>query len=84
MSSDMETLVKLDLLQDLYKKEDRLKTNLRKTKIEINLLEKDLNGGSTLDGFITDDMLKKTEDELKKGAREGKYGSIENVEISRR
>lgn len=84
MSEEMKRLIKIEILKDLLKKESKLKLNLKKVKIEIDVLEKDLNGGSTLDGFITDDVLKKTEDELNKGAQEGKYGSIENVEINRR
>jgi hypothetical protein len=78
-----DTMMKIDLLKDLYKKESKLKVNLEKVKIEIDLLEKDLNGGATLDGYISDDVLRKTEDVLNKEAQEGKFGSIEKVEINR-
>ena len=56
MSEEMKRLVKIEILKDLLKKEGKLKLNLKKVRIEIELLEKDLNGGSTLDGYITDEM----------------------------
>ena len=72
---------KLDLLTDLLKKKERLQNNLIKVEIEIKLLEKDLQGGASLDKYLSDDVLKKVENKLNDDLPAG--GSIEKVEINR-
>ncbi|MBF4474558.1 hypothetical protein [Methanobacterium formicicum] len=72
---------KFDLLTDLLKKKERLQNNLIKVEIEIKLLEKDLQGGASLDKYLSDDVLKKVENKLNDDLPAG--GSIEKVEINR-
>jgi hypothetical protein len=72
---------KFDLLTDLLKKKERLQNNLIKVEIEIKLLEKDLQGGASLDKYLSDDVLKKVENKLNDDLPAG--GSIEKVEINK-
>lgn len=72
---------KFDLLTDLLKKKERLQNNLIKVEIEIKLLEKDLQGGASLDKYLSDDFLKKVENKLNDDLPAG--GSIEKVEINK-
>jgi hypothetical protein len=72
---------KFDLLTDLLNKKERLQNNLIKVEIEIKLLEKDLQGGASLDKYLSDDVLKKVENKLNDDLPAG--GSIKKVEINR-
>lgn len=49
---DTESDAKMDLLEDLLKKKDRLQKNLDKCNIELKLLDKDLRGGASLDEIL--------------------------------
>lgn len=56
-----------DLFMDLLKKRERLQKNLVKTEIEIQLVQKQMNGGASLDEYFEDKkkVLGLEEEEMK-------------------
>ena len=59
MVYENETDAKMDLLSELLKKEAKLQNNLIKTRLNIRILEKDIQGGASLDNVFEEDIARR-------------------------
>ena len=65
------------LEEDLRKKRNEIKDKLWKTEKQLELLQKKRNGGASLDPFLSDEVLQKTEDKLNEDlAEKGQHCEI--------